>query len=105
LWLSGHTDPMAFLERLDGSAAGTTMNPSGYASARYDALVAAAAAQADVTRRAGLLRQAEAVALADQPVAPIYWFVGRRLVSPRLTGWSHNARGIHLSRFMSVPAR
>jgi hypothetical protein len=38
-------------------------------------------------------------------VAPIYWFVGRRLVSPKLTGWSHNARGIHLSRFMSVPAR
>jgi oligopeptide transport system substrate-binding protein len=105
LWLSGHTDPMAFLERLDGSAAGTTMNPSGYASARYDALVTAAAGEADLARRADLLRQAETVALADQPVAPIYWFVGRRLVSPRLTGWSHNARGIHLSRFMSVPAR
>ena len=105
LWLSGHTDPMAFLERLDGSAAGTTMNPSGYSSARYDALVTAAAGEADVTRRAGLLREAEAVALADQPVAPIYWFVGRRLVSTKLTGWSHNARGIHLSRFMNVPER
>ena len=105
LWLSGHSDPMAFLERLDGSAAGSSMNPSGYSSARYDALITAAAREADLVRRAGLLRQAEAVALEDQPVAPIYWFVGRRLVSPKLTGWSHNARGIHLSRFMSVPAR
>lgn len=105
LWLSGHTDPMAFLERLDGSAAGSTMNPSGYANARYDSLLAAAAREADLAQRAVLLRQAEAVALADQPVAPLYWFVGRRLVSPKLTGWSPNARGIHLSRFMSVPAR
>jgi oligopeptide transport system substrate-binding protein len=105
LWLSGHTDPMAFLERLDGGAAGTTTNPSGYASTRYDALVAAATRESDVGRRAALLREAETVALADQPVAPLYWFVGRRLVSPALAGWAHNARGIHLSRFMSVPAR
>jgi oligopeptide transport system substrate-binding protein len=105
LWLSGHTDPMAFLERLDGGAAGTTTNPSGYVSARYDGLVADATRERDVGRRAALLREAEAVALADQPVAPLYWFVGRRLVSPALTGWAHNARGIHLSRFMGVPAR
>lgn len=105
LWLSGHTDPMAFLERLDDGAVGTALNPSGYASARFDALLADAARQSDLGVRAARLREAEAVALADQPAAPLYWFVGRRLVSPRLTGWSHNARGIHLSRFMSVPAR
>lgn len=105
LWLAGHSDALAFLERLDGSTAGTTMNQSGYRSARFDALLRQAVAEVDLTRRAGLLREAERVALVDQPVAPVYFFVGRRLVSPRLEGWEHNARGIHVSRYMSVPKR
>jgi ABC-type oligopeptide transport system substrate-binding subunit len=105
LWLAGHSDALAFLERLDGTAAGTTMNQSGYRSARFDGLLARATAEADLERRARLLREAEEVALADQPVAPLYYFVGRRLVSTRLLGWEHNARGIHVSRYMSVPKR
>lgn len=105
LWLGGHSDPMAFLERLDGSAAGGTMNPSRYVNPRFDTLVARAQQSPNIAARAALLREAETLALADHPVAPVYFFVGRRLVSPRLTGWEHNARGIHLSRFMSVPQR
>lgn len=105
LWLAGHSDALGFLERLDGAAAGTTMNQSGYANARYDALLAQAQAEPDIAKRAALLRSAEALALAEQPVAPIFYFVGRRLVSPRLRGWQHNPRGIHVSRWMSVPAR
>lgn len=105
LWLAGHSDALAFLERLDGSTAGTTMNQSGYRSARFDELLARAVAEVDLDRRAALLRQAEQLALADQPVAPLYFFVGRRLVAPRLQGWEHNPRGIHVSRYMSVPRR
>lgn len=105
LWLAGHSDALGFLERLDGSAAGTTMNQSGYSNARYDALLVRAQAEPDIAKRAAVLRSAEALALADQPVAPIFYFVGRRLVSPRLRGWEHNPRGIHVSRWMSVPSR
>jgi oligopeptide transport system substrate-binding protein len=105
LWLAGHSDALAFLERLDGSTAGTTMNQSGYRSARFDGLLALAVAEAELDRRARLLREAEQVALSDQPVAPVFYFVGRRLVSPGLKGWEHNARGIHVSRYMSVPKR
>jgi oligopeptide transport system substrate-binding protein len=105
LWMAGYSDALAFLERLDGGSTGTTMNPSGYSNAGYDQLLAAAQREPDLGRRAGLLRQAEAIALEDQPVAPVYFFVGRRLVSPRLSGWKDNVRGIHLSRYMNVPAR
>lgn len=105
LWLAGHSDALAFLERLEGASAGSTMNPSRYVNAAYDAKLTAATREPDLARRAALLREAETIALADMPVAPIYFFVGRRLVSSRLTGWSENARGIHVSRFMSVPAR
>ncbi len=105
LWLSGFSDPLAFLERLDGSAAGTTMNQSGYRSAAFDAAMLRAMREADLARRAALLREAETIALADQPVAPLYFLVSRRLVSPRIVGWQNNPRGIHVSRWLSVPAR
>ena len=104
-WLSGHTDAMSFLERLDGEAAGTTMNPSWYRSTVFDRLVSAAENEVDTVKRAALLRQAEAAALADQPAAPLFYYVGRRLVAPRITGWTNNARGIYLSRYMSVAAK
>ena len=105
LWLSGFSDPVAFLERLDGSAAGTTMNQSGYRSAAYDAAMGRALREPDVARRASILREAETIALEDQPAAPLYYLVSRRLVSPRIVGWQNNPRGIHVSRWLSVPTR
>ncbi|MCB1623392.1 MAG: peptide ABC transporter substrate-binding protein [Pseudomonadales bacterium] len=105
LWLAGYSDPLAFLERFDGAAAGTTVNPSGYHNPRYDALLREADGAVDPAERMALLRSAEAIVVADQPAIPIYFFVSRRLVSPQLTGWTDNPRGIHLSRYLSVPAR
>jgi oligopeptide transport system substrate-binding protein len=99
-WLSGTTDPVSFLERLD-SAAGAE-NQSGYANPRYDALLRRAEDDPDVTARAALLSQAEALALADHPVAPLYFYAGRRLVSQRVSGWTDNVRGVHLSRWLDV---
>lgn len=105
LWLSGFSDALAFLERLDGSAAGTTMNQSGYRSSAFDAALLRAVGEADIASRAVLMQEAESIALADQPVAPLYYLVSRRLVSPRVLGWQNNPRGIHVSRWLSVPAR
>ena len=99
-WLSGTTDPVSFLERLD-SAAGAE-NQSGYANARYDALLRQAGDTREVDARAVLLSQAEALALADHPVAPLYFYAGRRLVSQRVSGWTDNVRGVHLSRWLDV---
>jgi oligopeptide transport system substrate-binding protein len=105
LWLGGHTDPTGFLERLDGQAAGTTMNQSGYVSAEFDARVRAGEREQDLVRRAALLREAESIALRDHPVAPLYWFVARRLVSSRVRGFDENVRAIHVSRWFDVDPR
>jgi ABC-type transport system substrate-binding protein len=56
----------------------------------------------DIQRRAAILREAEAIALADQPVAPVYFGVGRRLVAERVRGFKDNPRGVYLSWLMSV---
>jgi len=99
-WLSGTTDPVSFLERLE-SASGA-MNQSGYANERFDALLRRAEGTADIPARARLLAEAEAMALADHPIAPLHFYAGRRLVSGRVSGWMENPRGIHLSRWLSV---
>jgi oligopeptide transport system substrate-binding protein len=99
-WLSGTTDPVSFLERLETGAG--AMNQPGWAVARYDALVREAERRADLTQRAALLAQAEALALAEHPVAPLYYYAGRRLVSGQVTGWVENVRGVHLSRWLGL---
>jgi oligopeptide transport system substrate-binding protein len=78
------------------------MNAARYRNPAYDDLLQRAGQEVDIGRREVLLRQAEAVALADQPVAPIYYLVGRRLVSPRVSGFVENPRGLYLSWYLSV---
>lgn len=99
-WLSGTTDPASFMERFLSDARG--VNVAGYANPAFDALYARAERTRDLAARAELFRQAEAMVLADMPVAPLYFYAGRRLVSQRVTGWTDSVRGIHLSRWLGV---
>lgn len=99
-WLAGTTDPVSFLERLESGAG--PMNQGGWSLPRYDALLRQAESTADLARRAQLLAQAEALALESHPVAPLYHYAGRRLVSRRVTGWVDNERGVHLSRWLGL---
>jgi oligopeptide transport system substrate-binding protein len=40
--------------------------------------------------------------MSDMPVIPLYYYVSRHLVRPRITGFSENVRDIHLSRYLGV---
>lgn len=102
VWNAGYYDPVAFLERMYGAADAGSMNQSGYRSERFDRLLVEAQQTADTRKRAALLREAEALALADHPVAPLYYLVGRRLVAARVSGFELNPRGLHLSRWLGV---
>lgn len=105
VWLAAFSDPYSYLERLLGSGSGVGINTSGYANPRFDERLTAAAREVDLARRATILREAEAIALADQPVAPVYYLVGRRLVSARVEGFSDNPRGLYPTWLMSVRPR
>lgn len=96
-WIGDYNDANTFLEILH-SAHG--LNDTGYASPEYDALVERAGMEADAQRRADLLSLAEARLLEDLPVIPIYFYVTKRLVSPRLVGWQGNVMDHHASRHL-----
>ena len=76
------------------------VNYGAYRNSRFDARMAAAAEEADLTRRNQLLREAEAIGIVDYPVVPLYSVMVRRLVSPALDGWHDNPRDAHPARFL-----
>lgn len=77
-------------------------NYSGYDNPAYDALVARALATADADRRNSLMRQADAVLVADMPILPLYFYVTRSLVSKRIAGWQDNISNVHPSRTLRI---
>jgi oligopeptide transport system substrate-binding protein len=96
-WIGDYDDAASFAERMQS---GSGLNDTGYASARYDALVGQAAA--DPARRRALLEQAEQVLLEDLPLLPLYFYVSKHLVKPHVSGWQPNIMDHHYSRYFRI---
>jgi oligopeptide transport system substrate-binding protein len=99
-WYAEDRDPASFLELVDSRAAG--INVSRYANARFETLLDQAEQSADLVKRAQLMNEAERLAIADQPLIPLYYYVSRRLISKRVIGWTDNPRGVHINRYFSL---
>ncbi len=97
-WIADYNDPMTFLY-LQQSATGT-QNYSDYANPAYDGLLAKADNEPDAVKRSAYLSAAEQIMLDDAPIVPIYFYVNKNLVSPRVTGWTDNITDWHRSRYL-----
>ena len=96
-WTGDYNDAYAFIQLLE------TDNPSnltGYSNSTVDALLSQASAELDVSKRRTLLEEAERVALDDHPVIPLYFYVSKHLVHPRIDGWESNILDIHYSQHL-----
>ena len=102
-WIADYNDPMTFLFLLKSNTG--PQNISGYANRAYDALLDEADHEADLTRRGEALQQAERLAMEDAALVPIYHYVAKRLVSPKLTGWVSNLSDIHRTRYVCFAGR
>lgn len=98
-WAADVNDAANFLAILQSEA--STANYARYRNPAYDALLARAAITTDLTARSALLAEAEAIMLADAPIAPLFHGVSKNLVSARVQGWQDNAKDVHPSRFLS----
>ena len=98
-WNGDYNDAHTFLQVL---LPGNSSNMTGYASEEYESLMQRAAVQTDLVRRQLYLEEAERVLLADHPVIPLYFYVSKHLVSPRVRGWGDNVLDYHYSQHLSI---
>ncbi len=56
----------------------------------------------DRAERLAALSEAEASALEDFPVIPVYYFTRRFLVAPHVKGFEPNPRGLTMSRYYRI---
>ncbi len=74
----------------------------GLKDARYDELLDESNVTMDPGKRKLILEQAERQLMSQYPLLPITFYVGRRLVSPRVEGWVDSPSGPTGSRFLWV---
>lgn len=98
-WLADYNDPYSFLQLMRGDFG---INLPRFANDSYDRLLDAAALTPDRADRASLLAQAEQVVLEEAPVLPLYFYVAKHLVSPRVGGWYVNVMNVTYTADLSL---
>lgn len=96
-WIGDYQDAFTFLELFHSEHG---RNDAGYNNPRFDRLLEQIASERIPSRRRNLMVEAERMLLADQVILPVFTYVTKRLVDPRLQGWQENVMDQHLSRHM-----
>ncbi len=98
-WIGDYNDAYTFLQYLKSDYG---INLPHYRSVAYDALLLQGANEPDIAKRRAFLESAERLMLADHPIIPLYFYVNKHLVSPRVTGWYDNVMNITYSKDLSL---
>ena len=97
-WVGDYNDPNTFLECF---TIGNGNNRTGWESKRYDELIAAAAAEADITKRHAIFSEAEKLLITEgAPIVPVYHYVGVQFRRDGLKGVGSNLIDTHPFRAM-----
>jgi len=98
-WVADYSDPNTFLDMF---VTGGGNNQTGWSNVRYDELIKAAAVEPDPAQRMKLFRQAETILLDEMPIIPIYFYVSKNLVSPRVKGFFNNVQDEHPLKLIDI---
>lgn len=96
-WISDYADAYSFLKQF---RSGHGLNDFGYSNSLYDALLDEVEAERIPSIRRRLMFETERLLLADVPFIPLYTYVTKRMVNPRLVGWESNVMDHHYSKHM-----
>jgi oligopeptide transport system substrate-binding protein len=97
-WTGDYADPNTFLDMFvtDGPN-----NQTGWSNAEYDRLIEAAK-HVSAEERLKLLSQAERILMDELPILPIYFYVTKNMVNPRVKGFRSNIQDLHPLDLLSV---
>ena len=80
-WTADYNDASTFLDTMTRDS---PQNFGRWSDSRYSELLAGAAQETDAAKRRQLLQEAESRMLRQYPLMPVYFYVTRRLVQPRI---------------------
>ena len=89
-WIGDVADAVNFLECFQTDVGN---NRTGWSSPKFDALIAGAYREADIGKRAALLREAEELLLDESPIVPVYFYTWKFLMAPEVKGLKPNILG------------
>ena len=98
-WTADYADPFTFLELLT-SACGN--NHSNWSDPTYDRLLKEANREPDPATRLAKFREAEALALEQQPLIPLYTYTRTQLVKPYVRGIWGNHQDRHPWKYIWI---
>jgi oligopeptide transport system substrate-binding protein len=99
-WIADYNDAQNFLYLLETRTG--RQNYGRWSNPEFDSLMEQASTTTDMDKRAALLRQAEAIAMENQAVIPIYYYVSKNLVSTKVSGWEPNVKDLQRTRYLSI---
>jgi oligopeptide transport system substrate-binding protein len=91
-WIADYPDPNTFL---DMWVSGGPQNQTGWSNPQYDDLIEKARTETNPKKRMEILAEAETLLNEEQPIIPIYWYVSKNLVQPRVKGFFNNNQDVH----------
>jgi oligopeptide transport system substrate-binding protein len=97
-WLADYDDADNFLGLLRSDV---DFNYGRFKSEEFDKLLNEAAAMKDLEARAAVLAQAERIALDASAAIPIYYYVSKNVIKPKVQGFQDNAKDKHRTRWLS----
>lgn len=90
-WIADYNDAYSFLEMY--STADNGNNDTGWENAEYKALMKQSVAETDPAKRLEILKKAESIAVAEFPVAPIYYYTNLYVKNEKVSNMFPNALG------------
>jgi len=100
-WIGDYNDAFNFAEIMHSDSG---LNDSGWKNAEYDALLAQAAAESDMEKRALHLGQAERILIHEAPLIPLYFYVTKRLVKPWVGNYTPHIQDFILTKDLKILA-
>ena len=91
-WVGDYVDPNTYLDMFVTNGEN---NCTGFANPEYDKLIAAAAQEPDKAKRTEIMQSAERMLMDELPIIPIYYYVSRNVVRPRVRGFYNNLQDLH----------
>ena len=91
-WIGDYPDPNTFLDMF---VTGGPNNQTNWGNVKYDNNIEMAKSEADPATRMQLFVEAETILMEEQAILPIYFYVSKNMVRPRVQGFHANLQDVH----------